>query len=140
MESTGGLTPGGRFDRMEGTLVRIEDKLDRKADLRDLVHLDARVVSLEAGETPVGKILIEQFREVREEVRTLHDRGSPQAQEALRVVHDLQTQVAVLEKGKEGDAAVIKAARERALWRWRVYGAALAIGDILAVVLALFVH
>jgi hypothetical protein len=43
----GGLSPGGRFARMEGALDRIEAKLDAKADQTTVHDMGVRVALLE---------------------------------------------------------------------------------------------
>lgn len=135
----GGLTPGGRFDRMEQALTRIEEKLDRKIDLRDFVQLEARVGMLESGDTPVGKILLEQFRELQAQMRELSEHGSRNAQEAYAKAHELDKQVAVLQQASETNQALVTSQRDRILNRWRWYGAAVALGE-LALAAALYFH
>jgi len=44
---TGAITARGRFERMEQTLARIEEKLDTKADEAELTMLTRQVLSLE---------------------------------------------------------------------------------------------
>jgi hypothetical protein len=51
---SGAITPGGRFERMEAALVRIEEQLDQKADMKTLERhgqlierLDSRMDSVE---------------------------------------------------------------------------------------------
>lgn len=47
-DEQGTLSPAGRFARMEAALIRIEDKLDTKADENDLHVLVNRLVVLES--------------------------------------------------------------------------------------------
>lgn len=46
-DDSGGITPSGRFARMESSLQRIEDKLDSKAEAAEIKVLEQRVTSLE---------------------------------------------------------------------------------------------
>ena len=46
-DNSGGITPSGRFARIETTLQRIEDKLDGKAENAEIRILEVRVTSLE---------------------------------------------------------------------------------------------
>lgn len=126
----GGLSPSGRFQRMEEALLRIEDKLDRKVGIKEFAYLEARVGVLESGETPMGKLLLKQFEDVQHTVADLRDRGSANAREAMALAHSLDLEVAHLRQEQTERAAVTKAARSAAGWRWRVFGAAVAFGEL----------
>ena len=74
-EGNGGeLKPAGRFERIERSLERIENKLDLKADQIDLDHLLARVELLERQRiegVAMGQPLIEQFKIMIRDVEDL---------------------------------------------------------------------
>lgn len=46
-ESSGALSPSGRFARMEAALERIENKLDQKAEITEVAAIATRVFVLE---------------------------------------------------------------------------------------------
>lgn len=126
----GGLSPSGRFQRMEEALLRIEDKLDRKVDIKEFAYLEARVGVIENGETPVGKLLLKQFEETRKDVLDLRERGSANARDALKLGHELDLKVAKLREEQVQRAAVTKSIRTATNWRWRSFGAAVALGEL----------
>jgi len=49
-DESGGISPSGRFARMEASLERIEQKLDAKADHVDLQGLSIRMADLETAD------------------------------------------------------------------------------------------
>ena len=60
-DSAGSLTISNRFQRIETTLSRIEDKLDQKASTTELDRLETRIVALETKTDPYSKQLVDQF-------------------------------------------------------------------------------
>lgn len=50
-DSSGAISPSGRFARMEASLLRIEDKLDTKADAVRLSVVEGRVAALETSDS-----------------------------------------------------------------------------------------
>lgn len=101
VEDSGALSSQGRFERMEQALMRIEQKLDKKADSEDLKELERRV-------TRHGQ-----------EIDTLERLGTANAQEALviakantlRIIdleaHD-KTEVAIKESNQQRNATIVK--------------------------------
>lgn len=54
----GGLTPGGRFARMEASLARIEAKLDAKADRHDVERVEADIQAMKLRIATYDQILV----------------------------------------------------------------------------------
>jgi hypothetical protein len=117
MNEDGGISPGGRFQRMEDSLERIESKLDHKADRDDVQRLELRIVSLESGTTPLGMLLIKQFEKLQRDMERIDAQGSHQAQEADALARKVEAEVIKLSSRQAEKLAVHDAEREGALRR-----------------------
>lgn len=130
----GGITPGGRFDRMEGSLTRIEAKLDSKVGQEEFRPVLRRVELLEAGETPLGKVLLTQFTGMQQQLSELLLHGSQNAQAAGRRVGELETKVAGLAKSQEAQETLTAERRDRDSWRFRAAEILLSVVSVSALV------
>ena len=112
MGEGGALTPGERFDRLERSMNegfrRIESKLDSKADSAVVHMLDERVKIIESGNTPLGRMYLQQFESLVHRVDNIESTGTRQAQEALREAKAIQIQVAALANEARDRATAVK--------------------------------
>lgn len=124
----GSLDSRGRFERMEDALLRIEEKLDRKVDMRDFDRLQERLTIIETGATPYAKSLIAQFERAMADIESLKLLGSHNAQAAVQEVHLLDGRVSVLEAASLSQEAVAQlTARTISNRKW-IIGMACTIG------------
>lgn len=93
---SGSISAGGRFDRIEQTLTRIELKLDSKVDNSDFAALRQRVEIMENGETPMARFVMKQFEDVQQRLNDIVLHGSSQAQEAIHQIEGVKKDVEVL--------------------------------------------
>lgn len=96
-DDSGSLSVGQRIRRMEEILERIEGKLDSKVDRGELKDIHSRLQLLESGETPLGKVMLEQFVDFQRSVNEIKMHGSKEAQEALARIGKIETKVETLE-------------------------------------------
>ena len=121
----GALSSQGRFQRMEESLLRIEHKLDAKADSEDLRALESRVVQH-------GR-----------EIDGIKREGSDRGREALMIAEANQTRLTALESEAGAKKAVQEALlvssetrRTDAEGRFRMLSAVLAFVMIVNLVLS----
>lgn len=87
----------GRFQRIEDTLSRIEEKLDLKANLTEVSRIDSRVLALENGTSPSSQRVVQEVFSLQQNVTTLQMEGSKNLP-LLAMIPDLEARVTVLEK------------------------------------------
>ena len=134
----GSITLGERLGNIEQGIHRIDVKLDRKVDVEAHEQLVRRVENLESGDTPLARILTEQFRATQTTVSDLVAHGSANAQETAKVSAALRVDVTELQKAREADRAVLESNQDRLLrtlrWGTLMVSAVAASGWIITLV------
>lgn len=100
----------GRFQRIENTLARIEEKLDLKANIAEVSRIDTRVLALENGTSPQGQRLTQEFFQAQSNINSLQMENSKNLP-LLAMIPDLENRVTNLEARTQTTEAV-KAALE----------------------------
>lgn len=121
MSDDGTIGLGNRFERMEGTLARIEAKLDTKVDVTDFARLERRLEAIEGGTTPLGQWFLREYESVKSRLGELENKGSRNAREAEELAHALEIKVNELSADHERRSAIVQntAAREvKGYQRW----------------------
>ena len=136
MDDSGAIAPSGRFDRIEQTLYRIEQKLDHKVDQEDFNAAMTRISLLESGDTPLGRVMLQQFSEFQRQVTDLTLHGSTHARELdVKVARDT-ARIDKLEDEMLNRKAVIDERRKRDETRYQHWAVALAGAQILSVLIS----
>lgn len=114
----GALSSQGRFQRMEDALIRIEAKLDAKADAARLIALEDHVRDLEAGRivSPLSQLYLSKFNDLEKAVETLDEKDK--AREAVSADRE-------------------RTSKERMRWISIAAGVATTINVVLAVVVTI---
>jgi hypothetical protein len=126
---SGSISAGGRFDRIEQTLTRIELKLDSKVDNSDFAALRQRVEVMENGESPMARFVMKQFEDVQARVNEITLHGSAQAQEATAAIKAVEKDVEVLRFESQSGRALMSnkhANQNRNIKLWAILVSAIA--------------
>lgn len=118
----------GRFQRIENTLARIEEKLDLKANLAEVSRIDSRVLALENGTSPYSERLIRDFFETKQIVTTLQLENSKNLP-LLAMIPELENRLSLVETQGTSNLAVknaLDASKENGLkLKWVIIGIAI---------------
>ena len=86
-DESGAISPSGRFARMEAALIRIEDKLDGKAEQVALEAVSARVTMIEQSGTPQLQRTVIAVQELQRQ-QLVNDTKVATAKETVGAVAD----------------------------------------------------
>lgn len=95
----------GRFQRIENTLARIEEKLDLKANIAEVSRIDTRVLALENGTAPGSQRLTQEFFQAQSNITSLQLENSKNLP-LLAMIPDLENRVTSLESRTQTTEAV----------------------------------
>jgi hypothetical protein len=140
-DESGGLPASGRFGRIEEALIRIEAKLDAKADTTRVDLLESRVLEMEKHGSRDAQIALQGLKGLEANVAALsamiqNSIAEPSATPAGRL---LVERLADIERRQAGESTVLQAHQalvlraEGAQLLWRAMFGSSLIGIVLAI-------